>query len=173
MSELHYVRWKAALFGCMLLSIAGLLMWTGMEAANPAWTANVTDGEWLVAAPNYIRSPFMLAVAGILAIPGIWMLCAACANLVVVRWDQDVIAARTIFGRWRQIRWADIAEAQCSTNRIALTASRAPSLLDQIWDSRAVLLDTGMLVGGPTLTADVVRQGRPDLKFRDIAPPST
>ena len=52
----RYVRWKGLLFGAMPVALGGLMIWIGIEAFDPSWTAQVAKGQWLVNAPVWIRS---------------------------------------------------------------------------------------------------------------------
>jgi hypothetical protein len=164
-----YIRWKAVLFGGMMLALAGLMIWVGIDAFDPAWTATVTDGEWLVAAPYWIRAPFILVIALFVGVPGLWMLWAAASGAPVVIADQVTITARTIFGRRRSLCWAAIVDAKRKQNQIILAPEGTNGLIHEIWDRRSVHLDTGMLEGDRFALEALVHRYRPDLVFRDVA----
>ena len=105
--EYRYVRWKAVLFGLVPVVLGGLMIWIGLEAIDPSWTAQVAKGQWLVNAPFWIRSPVMLATGGFVSGMGAWLLFATLSGVAVVTAGDEGIAARTIFGRLRELKWSD------------------------------------------------------------------
>ena len=164
---LHYVLWKSFLFGSLPIALGGLMIWVGIEALDPDWTAQVTKGQYLVDAPPWVRGPVILASAAILVAPGLRLVWAGLTRAPVVTIDQSMIAARTIFSRRRQLPWARIVEAK-RKNQLILSPAGTNTLSQEIWDLKSVVLDTGMLdVGGRDIEALVLHH-RPGLVFRDV-----
>lgn len=163
----RYVRWKAVLFGGIATAIAMATLWVGIEAADPSWTATVTKGQWLVDAPAAVRAPALIAFAGFLLVPSLWLIAAGLAGAIVVTITDTGISARTTFGRPRRLGWPDVVAIRRSRNRITLSPAEVDTLGQQIWDRRSVLIDTGMLDVAPCELESVIRRLRPDLALVD------
>lgn len=164
----RYVRWKALLFGSVPVALGALMIVVGIEAADPKWTAEVARGQFLVDAPTWIRSPVMLATGGFVFAMGAWLLWAVTTGVKVVEADAAGVAARTIFGRLRQVKWPEIVDAKRKKNQLILSPAGTDSLGQEIWDRKSVFLDIGMLDAPPGEVEALVHQHRPDLVFRDI-----
>ena len=119
----RYVRWKAALFGALPLTLVMLMVWVGVEAIDPTWTAQVSKGKYLVDAPNWVRSPVILATAIAPLIPSGWLLWASLTRAIVVEVTDRGIAARMMFGRKRSVTWASIVDAKRKKNQLVLSPS--------------------------------------------------
>lgn len=163
----RYVPWKGLLFGALPVALGGLMIWIGIEAFDPLWTAQVAKGQWLVNAPFWIRSPLMLATGGFVFGMGAWLLYATLLGVTVVTADNDGIAARTIFGRLRQLKWSEIVDAKKKKNQLILSPAGIDTLGQEIWDRKSVFLDTGMLDAAPGAVEALIKQHRPGLNFRD------
>ena len=159
----YYVAWKAWLFGGMLAAIGLLTVWVGISALNPAWTADVSDGQWLVATPWWVRGPFMLSMALVMLVPGVWQLYAALTHAPVIQCGEHTIAARSSFGRWRRIAWSDIVSIKKEPNQMILSPAGSDTVAAEIWDRRSVLLDIGMLDAAPGEIISLIQQHRPHL----------
>ncbi len=144
------------------------MIWIGIEAFDPAWTAQVARGQFLVDAPYWIRSPVMLATGGFVFGMGAWLLLATAMGAAVVVADSEGIAARTIFGRLRRLKWSEIVDAKRKKNQLILSPAGTGTLDQEIWDRKSVFLDIGMLDAPPGAFETLVRQHRSDLVFREI-----
>ena len=161
----RYVRWKAVVFGGLIAALGLLAAWVGIDALNSNWTAAVADGEWLVAAPWWLRGPVMIAMGLFMLKPGLWQLFAAATDAVVVQSDDEAIAARTSLGRLRRLAWRDIAGAKQQQNQIVLSPAGIDTLGQEIWDRKSVILDIGMLDAAPGEIAGVIQHHRPDVTW--------
>ncbi|MGH6890902.1 MAG: hypothetical protein ACREEP_01465, partial [Dongiaceae bacterium] len=145
-----------------------LMIWVGAEALDPAWTAQVTRGQYLVDAPNWVRSPVILATAAVVLLTGLWMLWAGLTRAAVVTADSRAISARTIVGRQRRLVWADIVDAKRRKNQLVLSPPGVDTISQEIWDRKSVFLDGGMLDAAKGEIEALVQRHRPDLLFRDV-----
>ena len=164
----RYVRWKGLLFGSIPVALGGLMIWIGIEAFDPSWTAEVSKGQWLVNAPVWIRSPVMLATGGFVFGMGAWLLFATLSGVAVVTADDDGIAARTIFGRLRELKWSEIVDAKKKKNQLILSPVGIDTIGQEIWDRKSVFLDIGMLDASPGAVEALIKQHKPGLDFREI-----
>ena len=163
----HYVRWKAALFGALPAALGLLMVWVGVAAIDPTWTAQVSKGQNLVDAPNWLRSPVILATAIVLLIPSCWLLWASITHATVVETTDLGIVAHTMFGRKRSVAWASIVDAKRKKNQLVLSPVGTDTVLQEIWDRRSVFLDIGMLDAPVGAMEALVHRHRPDIAFRD------
>ncbi len=163
-----YVRWKALLFGALPLALGIGMVWIGIEAFDPAWTAQVTRGQALADAPFWIRAPVMLAVGIIVLGAGFWPLMSTAFQIPVVVADDQQIASRTLFGRPRRLRWADIVAAKRKKNQLVLSPAGINTIGQEIWDRKSVNLDVGLLAAAPGEVEALVLLHRPDLVFQDV-----
>ena len=166
--EYRYVRWKAVLFGLVPVVLGGLMIWIGLEAIDPSWTAQVAKGQWLVNAPVWIRSPVMFATGGFVFGMGAWFLFATLSGVKVVTADNEGIAARTIFGRLRRLQWSEVVDAKKKKNQLILSPVGTDTLSQEIWDRKSVFLDIGMLDAPPGAVEALIKQHKPGLDFREI-----
>ena len=164
----RYVQWKGLLFGSIPGALGGLMIWIGIEAFDPSWTAEVSKGQWLVNAPVWIRSPVMLATGGFVFGMGAWLLFATLSGVAVVTADDDGIAARTIFGRLRRLQWSEVVDAKKKKNQLILSPVGIDTIGQEIWDRKSVFLDIGMLDAPPGAVEALVKQHKPGLGFRAI-----
>jgi hypothetical protein len=164
----HYVRWKALLFGGLPIALAGVMIWVGIQALDPAWTAQVPKGQYLVDAPVWIRSPVIFTTAIAVLLPGLWMFWAGVSRSVVATFDSHSISARTLYGRRRRLDWASIVIAKRKRNQLILSPSGTGTLGQEIWDRKSVLLDVGMLEAPVGEIERLVLRQRADLVFRDV-----
>jgi hypothetical protein len=159
----RYARWKALLFGVVPAGLGGLMIGLGVYALDPAWTAQVARGQYLVDAPVWVRSPVMFATGAAVLIPGLWLLFAALRNSPVVIANDRMIAARTLFGRLRQLDWDAIVAAKRKKNQIILSPLGVNTLGQEIWDRKSVFQDIGMLDAAAGEIEALVHSHRPDV----------
>ena len=162
------MRWKALLFGGIPLALGLLTIWVAVEAFDPAWTAHVVKGQYLVDSPRWIRVPVFLATAVLLVLMGIWMLWAGLTGAVVAVIDNHSVTARTIFGRRRQLPWSSVVAAKRKKNQLVLSPAGTDTPSQEIWDRRSVLPDVGMLDAASRDIEALVSRHRPDIVFRDV-----
>ena len=93
----------------------------GVLALDPAWTAHVARGQYLVDARVWVRSPVMFATGAVVLMPGLWLLFAALVKPPVVVANDRTITARTLFGRLRRLDWDAIVAAKRKKNQIILS----------------------------------------------------
>jgi hypothetical protein len=161
---IRYTKAKAIGFGLFMLALGALTVWVATELVDPLWVALSDDGVLLQIMPRWIRTPLVVLMGIVVLIPpGVAMLWAGLTGRVIVRADAAGIAARTIFGRLRRIRWGDIVAARRKQNRIMLSPAGVDTIDQRIWDRKSVLLDVGMLEGGPAVAEALIRRYRPDL----------
>ena len=163
----RYVPWKALLFGAMMAAIGCGILWVGVQSLDPAWTAEVQDGQLLVDLPWFLRGPFFLLMGLVVVTPGGWLIYAGLARTPVVRIDATGIAARTIVGRTQALDWPQIVTARRRTNRLILSPAGIDSYWLQVWDRKSVIVDAGMIDAGPGEIEALVARHRPDLVFID------
>ena len=111
---------------------------------------------------------------GLLAISGVavqyrdpfsclWLLFAGLTNATVVTATEEAIAARTLFGRQRQLAWTDITVAKRKKNQIILSPAGTDTVGQEIWDRKSVFLDIGTLDVAPGAAETLIARHRPDL----------
>jgi hypothetical protein len=115
-----------------------------------------------------VRSPVMFATGAAVLIPGLWLLFAALKNAPVVVANDHAITARTLFGRFRHLAWADIAAVKRKKNQLILSPAGVDTIGQEIWDRKSVFLDIGALCAAPGEFEALVGRHRPDL----IIPPA-
>ena len=164
----RYVTWKGLLIGSVPVVLGGLMIWIGLEALDPSWTAQVAKGQWLVNTPFWIRSPVMFATGGFVLGMGAWLLFATLSGVKVVTADNEGIAARTIFGRLRRLQWSEVVDAKKKKNQLILSPVGTDTLGQEIWDRKSVFLDIGMLDAPPGAVEALIKQHKPGLDFREI-----
>ena len=159
----HYVFWKAVLFGVIPAALGAGMIWIGVLALDPTWTAEVAKGQFLVDAPPWIRSPVMFATGAFVFVPGLRLLIAAATHASVVSMDDRGVSARTIFGRLRHLDWPAVKSVKRKKNQIILSPVGADTLGQEIWDRISVVLDIGMLDAPAAELEAHIRRHRPDL----------
>jgi hypothetical protein len=164
----HYVRWKALLFGALLLALGAAMIWVGTEALDPSWTAQVSRGQYLVDAPFWLRGPVFLVIGALVFVCGAWPLMSTILRMPVVVADGDQIRARTTFGRLRQLPWSRIVAAKRKKNQLILSPAGTNTFAQEIWEHKSVLLDVGMLAAASDELEKLVLTHRPDLMFVDV-----
>jgi hypothetical protein len=165
----RYVRWKALLFGAVPAALGGLMIGLGVYALDPTWTAHVARGQYLVDAPAWVRSPVMFATGAVVLIPSLWLLFAALKNATVVIATDHTIAARTLFGRFRQLAWTEIAVVKRKKNQIILSPVGVDTIGQEIWDRKSVFFDIGTLAAAPGELEALVVRHRADLIIPPVA----
>ena len=165
----RYVRWKAVLFGAVPAALGALMIGLGVYALDPTWTADVVRGQFLVNAPVWLRSPVMFATGAAVLMPGLWLLFAALTNAAVVIANNQRITARTLFGRFRQLAWTEIAVVKRKKNQIILSPTGVDTIGQEIWDRKSVFLDIGTLDAVPGEFEALIARHRPDLTIPPAA----
>ena len=161
---IRYARGKAIGFGLVMLALGAAMVWVAVEVLETV-AAMLGNGALLQGMPTWSKAPLVVVLAAAMLTPaGAAILWAGMTGRVIVRADAAGIAARTIFGRVRRIKWADIAGVKRQQNRIVLSPAGVDTIDQRIWDRRSVLLDVWMLEGGPAAIEALIRRYRPELE---------
>ena len=159
----RYKRWKALAFGAVPAALGALMIWLGVEALDPSWTAQVARGQFIVDAPVWVRAPFLFVTGGFVLAPGLWLLLAGLTNATVVTATEQAIVARTLFSRRRQLAWRDIVVAKRKKNQIILSPAGTDTVSQEIWDRKSVFLDIGTLDVVPGAMEALIARHSPDI----------
>ena len=146
--EWRYARWKALLLGALLAGVCLIMIVAAIASFDASWSAKVARGQSLLERPAWFQATVFLTVAFALLWPASWLILAAMTNAVIVTISDEGIAARTIIGTKRFIRWHEVAS--CHMRRGTLILSRSKWAASRYWDlfSRSVLVDGGLLECG-------------------------